>query len=513
MSNKFEKILVIEFGSQYTHLIAQTIRNIGVYSEVIKPEDLHIENNIKGIILSGSPFSVYEENSPKINIREILSYKIPILGICYGLHLIAYELGGKVERGVMGEYGYTKLRVVDRHPLVNGIPKESIVWMSHRDVVSKEPDNFHVIGYTEGSKIAILVNDDLKVYGVQFHPEVKHTQYGETLLKNFIYKICKCKGGWKPISVVNEFIEKYKHLSKERAIVAVSGGIDSTVTAVILRKIFNDNLHLVFINTGLLRYGEEEWVKKLFNKLGFKNIHFIDASSKFLNALKGVSNPESKRRIFSEVFYEVFEELANELEKKYGKIKYLGQGTLYPDRVESGATSRYTDRIKSHHNVIIRSKRFILLEPLKDLYKNEVREIARELGLPEELCVKHPFPGPGLAIRIIGEITKRRIEIIRKADKIVEEVIKKHGLYDELWQIFPVLITKRSVGVKGDKRSYEYMIAIRAVKSIDAMTAEFAKLPWNVLEEIANRILNEVDHVNRVLYDISNKPPATIEFE
>mgnify|MGYP000055857720 CR=1 FL=1 len=508
-----EKVIVIDFGSQYTHLIAQKVRSLGVYSEVQHPEDYIVDDNVKGIILSGSPYSVYEEGAPKIDLDKLLRFRIPILGICYGLHLIAYELGGRVYRSERGEYGRTELLISSRHPLVEGIPRKSIVWMSHKDIVATVPDKFRVLGYTGGSKIAIIANDEQKIYGVQFHPEVEHTRYGVNFLRNFLFNICGCSGGWNPINVVNEFINAHKDLKKEKAIVAVSGGIDSTVTAIILRKIFGDNLHLIFIDTGLLRYGEKDWVVKLFKKLGFENLHVIDASERFLEALNGVRRPEVKRRIFSELFYKIFEEEADKLERKYGKIKYLGQGTLYPDRVESGATSRYTDRIKSHHNVIVRSKRFIILEPLKDLYKNEVRKIARALGLPKEVCIRHPFPGPGLAVRIIGNITRRRIEILRKADKIVEETIRKYELYEDLWQVFPVLLTLRSVGVKGDKRSYEYIIAIRAVKSVDAMTAEFAKLPWHILEEIANRILNEVEGVNRVLYDISNKPPATIEYE
>lgn len=508
-----ERIVVIDFGSQYTHLIAQRIRGLGVYSEVQHPEEIIIDKFVKGIILSGSPYSVYEKDAPRININELLKHKIPILGICYGLHLVANEFGGKVSKGIRGEFGKTELKIIRDHPLVNSIPETSVVWMSHRDIITSLPKEFEIIGYTGGNIIAIVVNDKLKIYGVQFHPEVKHTMYGITLLSNFIFRICKCMGGWSPLDSINEFIKKHKNLKWEKAIVAVSGGIDSTVTSVILREIFGDNLHLVFIDTGLLRYGEKEWVIDLFTKLNFKNLHVIDASKRFLNALKNIRNPETKRRVFSEIFYEIFEKKADELEKKYGKIRYLGQGTLYPDRVESGVTGRYTDRIKSHHNIIVRSRRFRILEPLKDLYKNEVREIARLMKLPDEVTMKHPFPGPGLAVRIVGNITRRRIKILQKADKIVEEVIKKYGLYNELWQVFPVLLTIRTVGVKGDKRSYEYIIAIRAVKSVDAMTADFAKLPWHVLEEIANRILNEVDGVNRVLYDISNKPPATIEYE
>ncbi len=511
-----EKILVVDFGSQYTHLLNQKIRRLGVYSEIVSPEKLvnSLDHNVKGIVLSGGPMSVYSEESPKIDKDILSSLEIPVLGVCYGHQLITYLLGGKVIGGESGEYGKTILKLKEKHLLVEDIPTETVVWMSHKDIVSNPPNGFRLIGFTEHSPVAIMANDDAKLYSVQFHPEVKHTDYGLILLKNFIYKICDCKGGYHPIDVIDSFIANNKYLSDEKALVAVSGGIDSTVTAVILRKIFGDNLIPIFIDTGLLRYGEAEWVRNLFQELGFKNLVYKDASNIFLSRLKGIIDPEKKRRVIADTFIEIFKEIANKLSEEYGHIKYLGQGTLYPDRVESGVTGRYTDRIKSHHNVSMSSLMgFKLLEPLKELYKDEVREVGRRLGLPNELIVRHPFPGPGLAIRIVGEVNEERLKILREADKLLTEELKRYKLYESLWQAFPVLLTSRSVGIKGDKRTYEYILVLRIVESVDAMTANFAKIDWNVLENISNRILNEVDGINRVLYDVSNKPPATIEFE
>jgi len=514
-----EKIIVVDFGSQYTHLLTQRIRSLGVYSEIIFPEelkqDIGSDPSIKGLVFSGGPMSVYDESSPKVDRDLVLSLNIPILGVCYGHQLLAYLLGGEVASGESGEYGKTVLYIHDTdNPLVKDIPERSVVWMSHKDVVLKPPQGFSLVASTDYSPVAIMANDELKMYSTQFHPEVRHTEYGEVLLKNFVYDICGCTGGWSPMDLVESFVKEHSHLSRERALVAVSGGVDSTVTAVILRKVFGDNLYPVFIDTGLLRYKEGEWVKNLFKKLGFENLIYIDASEIFLERLKGVIDPELKRRIIADTFFEVFKETADKLAKDYGEIKYLGQGTLYPDRVESGKTGRYTDKIKSHHNVSMsRLLGFKLLEPLKDMYKDEVREVGRRLGLPEEVITRHPFPGPGLAVRIVGEITRDRLEILREADRIVEEMLREHGLYERLWQAFPVLLTLKSVGIKGDRRSYEYILALRMVESVDAMTANFAKLPWSFLEELSSRLLNEVEGINRVVYDISNKPPATIEFE
>lgn len=512
-----EKILVVDFGSQYTHLIAQKIRRLGVYSEVISPLDeaiKEIDRDVKAIILSGGPSSVYYDESPKIDLGKIVEYQIPILGICYGHQLIAYLLGGRVVEGGRGEFGRVRLKILRDHPLVKDVPKINVVWMSHRDVVVKVPDGFISIGSTDNSPTAIMVNDRSRIYGVQFHPEVDHTEYGLQILRNFLFDICGCKGDWRPMNIINEFIDEHIKYSGERALVAVSGGVDSTVTSVILKRIFNDNLHVVFINTGLLREGEEEYVKDLYAKLGFKNFHYVNAADIFLDRLKGVVDPEVKRKIIADTFIEIFEKKARELADKYGEICFLGQGTLYPDRVESGVTSRYADRIKSHHNVVITRKFGLrLLEPLKDLYKDEVRQVAKELGIPRDVYMRHPFPGPGLAVRIVGEVSGEKLSILRKADKIVEEELKRNNIYDKVWQAFPILLSVKSVGIKGDRRSYEYVIVLRIVDSENAMTASFTKLPWDIIEGIANRIVNEVEGVNRVLYDVTNKPPATIEFE
>ncbi|PCN50154.1 GMP synthase (glutamine-hydrolyzing) [Candidatus Geothermarchaeota archaeon ex4572_27] len=510
-----ERVLVVDFGSQYSHLIAQRVRRLGVFSEVVRPEDFDpraLGPDVKGVILSGGPSSVYEEGAPRVDVAA-LAGRVPVLGICYGHQLIAHELGGRVERAERGEYGRVTLYVDAGHPLLDGVPSGSVVWMSHRDEVVEPPEGFAVLAHTDYCGVAAMADDARKLYGVQFHPEVTHTEYGDMVLRNFLYSICGCRGGWSPMSAIEEFVRENRGL-RGRAIVAVSGGVDSTVTAVVLRRVFGDNLHVVFIDTGLLREGEAEYVRKLFQRLGFKNFHAIDASERFLSRLRGVTDPEEKRRVISRTFFEVLEEAAGEISRRYGRVEYLGQGTLYPDRVESGATSRHADRIKSHHNVVMAGGVGLkLLEPLRDLYKDEVREVARRLGLPEEVWKRHPFPGPGLAIRIVGEVTEEKLRILRKADRIVEEELRASGVYDRVWQGFPVLLSIRTVGVKGDRRSYEYAVALRVVDSVNAMTASFTKLPWELLERIANRIVNEVEGVNRVLYDVTNKPPATIEFE
>lgn len=517
--NNKSYILIIDFGSQYTHLIGQKIRSLRVYTEISYPEVI-LENeellkNACGIILSGGPKSVLDPDSPKIGLNILTRYKKPILGICYGHQLIAYQLGGKVTRGSLGEYGLTKFRKLSSSPIFESLPSEFNVWMSHWDTVSSAPAGFKVIGVSEFGQIAAMENDDLSIVTLQFHPEVRHTEYGVTILDNFIKFYTNCPRDWSPAYVLKNIEREVSDLGVDRIIIGVSGGVDSTVTSVILRNILGeDKVYPVFINTGFLREGEERYVRKLYEDLGFKNLIVYDASKTFIKYLRGITNPEVKRRVFANVYMNVFEDIANKLESKVGKIRYLAQGTLYPDRIESGVASRYADRIKSHHNVVIYGKhRFILVEPLKDLYKNEVRELAKSLGLPKDVWGRHPFPGPGLLIRIIGPISERKLNILRKADKIVEEEIRKSGLYDRVWQAFPVLLSLKSVGIKGDERNYEYMIVLRIVESEDAMTANYVKLEWEILDKIARRILNEVRGVNRVLYDVSNKPPATIEFE
>jgi GMP synthase (glutamine-hydrolysing) len=511
-----EKVLVVDFGSQYTHLLARRIRSLGVYSEIIYPEDLSrsVDVSVKGYVFSGGPMSVYDDSSPKVDRDTVLSLGRPILGVCYGHQLLAYIFGGRVEGGEAAEYGRAQLFLKCVNSLVEGLPESSVVWMSHKDNVLSPPDGFVVVGYTDYTPVAIMANDSLKIYGVQFHPEVRHSVFGLDILRNFIYGVCGCVGGWSPMDLVNKFVSEHRHLSGERAIIGVSGGIDSTVAALILRQVFGDNLFLVFIDNGLLRYGEADWVRSLFEGLGFKNFISVDASDRFLGRLRGVTDPELKRSIIADTFVEVFREVAERLSNEYGVIRYLGQGTLYPDRVESGSTGRYVDKIKSHHNVSMSTLLgFELLEPLRDMYKDEVREVGLKLGLPRDVLYRHPFPGPALAVRIVGEVTPERLRILRDADRIVEEELRRSGLYDRVWQAFPVLISLKSVGIKGDRRSYEYILALRIVESVDAMTASFCKVDWDLLERISSRLLNEVEGINRVLYDISNKPPATIEFE
>lgn len=506
-----DKILVVDFGSQYTHLIARRVRSIGVYSEVIPPESIEdfLDDAVKGVIFSGGPMSVYEESSPKISRELLLGIGKPILGICYGHQLISHILGGSVSIQESGEYGISRFYISRSHPLFDGIPDSFIVWMSHRDGVVEPPPGFDSLGYTDITRIAAMADDSRKIYTLQFHPEVVHTEYGLKILENFVLGICGCERGWDPVISLKRFLEEHSGC-EGGAIVAVSGGIDSTVTAVILREIFGDRLYPVFIDTGLLRSGEGEWVESLFQSLGFKNLLVVEASELFLEELRGVVDPEEKRRIISRLYRDLLKIVARELPD----IRYMGQGTLYPDRVESGATSRYADKIKSHHNIIEEAGLGLkILEPLKDLYKDEVRILARHLGLPEEVVSRHPFPGPGLAIRIVGEVTPERLELLRRVDDIVYEELVASGLYDKYWQFFPVLLSVKSVGIRGDHRHYGYIVAIRGVESLDAMTARFARPDWDFLERLSTRILNEVDGVSRVVYDISNKPPATIEYE
>lgn len=516
-----EKVAVIDFGSQYTHLIARRIRELRVYSEVIpfNTDVTHLRKiKPKALILSGGPRSVYEENSPKIR-KEVLKWaieeKIPILGICYGHQLLIHMLGGKVGRGGEGEYGISTLKILEKDIIFYKTPLKQNVWMSHRDQVVKLPEHFVTLASTPYTPIAAYKSTDKPIYGLQFHPEVKHTKYGMRILRNFLYKICKCKPTWRLSDFIERKVKEIREIVGDRnVIMAASGGVDSTTAAYIISKAVGEKLHLVYVNTGLMRENEDEEVMETFKKLGFKNVHYINAKETFLERLKGIIDPEKKRQIIAKTFIEIFEEKAKELEKKYGKIEFLGQGTIYPDRIESGQASPVADRIKSHHNVVLpKGMKLKLIEPIADLYKDEVRRLALEMGLPKELVKRHPFPGPGLAIRIIGEVTEEKLKILRKADKIVEEEMKKSGWYWKVWQAFPVLLSIKTVGVMGDQRAYEYAIALRVVYSEDGMTADFVKLPWKLLEKIASRIVNEVERVNRVLYDVTNKPPATIEYE
>lgn len=509
------QIVVINFGSQVAHLINRRVRELGVFSELV-PYDISISEikkyKPKGIILSGGPASVYEKNSPLL-AEKIFSLGIPILGICYGLQLMGKNYG-KVLPGKLKEYGKKYLHVKKQEKLLKKLNKKEQIWMSHGDLVTSLPKDFDVLAQTDTCPIAAMENKARKLYGVQFHPEVAHTPKGLQILKNFVFDICKAKKDW-DINLASKIIKDVKEEVKDKSVImGTSGGVDSSVAAVLTHKAVGKRLHCVFIDHGLIRKDEAKIVMNRFKKLNFENLYLVDASRIFLRRLEGVTDPEQKRKIIGHTFIEVFEKKVSELEKKYKNIKFLGQGTIYPDRVESAQTSKEASKIKSHHNVTLPEKmRLKVIEPLKELYKDEVRKLGKELKLPVDIVLRHPFPGPGFAIRILGKVTKERLEILRDADHIFREELKKSGYYGKTWQAFAALIPVKAVGVKGDARTYEYIISLRAVTSKDAMTADWSKLPNWLLEKISSRILNEVKGVNRVVYDISQKPPATIEYE
>ncbi|MCG3227533.1 MAG: glutamine-hydrolyzing GMP synthase [Candidatus Heimdallarchaeota archaeon] len=501
-----DKIGIFDFGGQYCHLIARRIRDLGVYADIIyEPSDEY-----KGFILSGGPGDVYADQAPKLSEDFFIDVRVPVLGICYGHQMIAQALGGKVEKGEEREYGKKIAQLETNSPLFANLDKREQVWMSHFDQVIKLPDNYRIIGKTDICPTAAYQNLEENVFGVQFHPEVIHTPSGDKILDNFI-KITGCKKEWKLEGWVETKINQLQsEIKDKRVIMGVSGGVDSTVAAVLLSKA-GINAHFIYVDTGLMRLRETEEVSNIFRDLAVEDFHVVEAESEFLDDLIGIINPEEKRKIIGRKFIEIFEREA----KKIGNFEYLGQGTIYPDRIESAQPSKHASIIKTHHNVggLPEKMSLDLVEPLNELYKDEVRRIGKMLGLPEKFINRHPFPGPAFAIRILGEVTKERVKILRNADTIVTKVIEASGLYKELWQVFPALITAKSVGVMGDKRTYEYMITIRAVESIDAMTADWSKLPYDVLEEISNQIINKVSGVNRVLYDITSKPPGTIEYE
>jgi len=518
-----DKICILDMGSQYTHLIARRIREHGVYSEIL-PNNISIDELKRykpiGIILSGGPSSVYEEKSPQLT-EDFFTYtkkeKIPVLGICYGLHLIIHQLGGRIRPFIHKEYGKTELEIIKSGKLLDSLDKTEIVWMSHGDQVETMPKGFEILAKTSTCPIAAYASEEFGLYGVQFHPEVNHTPKGMIILENFILKIVQAKKQWKLEKWIEKSIENIKKEvgPKNRVILGLSGGVDSSVVAVLLQKAIGNRLHSIFVNNGVLRKNEEIQVQKTFKEeLKFENFHYINAEGFFLERLKNINDPEEKRRIIGHTFINVFEKKTIELEKTYPDIKYLAQGTIYPDRVETSATSSVSAKIKSHHNLTLPDDMTLkVIEPLKDLYKDEVRKIGIQLGLPENIIKRHPFPGPGLAVRIIGPIEKDKLAILRDADEILIDEIKKAGVYDSLWQAFCVFLPLKTVGITGDFRSYEYICAIRVVESLDAMTANFAKLDWELLEKIGTRIINEVKGINRVVYDISNKPPSTIEYE
>ena len=509
-----DKILILDFGSQYTQLIARRIRELKVYSEIkpyyITPEEV-LSLSPKGIVLSGGPSSIYDLQAPLCS-KKILQLQCPVLGICYGMQLMAHLLGGQVEKATKGEYGKAYLEISDNRDLFQGLPQKIQVWMSHGDRVLTLPPDFKVLARTENSPYAAIANRERALYGLQFHPEVVHTPRGKTILSNFLFNICKCKPTWTMESFLDKSIEDIRRrVGKERVLCALSGGVDSSVVALMVHKAVGNQLICIFVDNGLLRQGEAERVRETFARHFKMNVRFVNAAERFLKRLKGVTDPEAKRKIIGEEFIRVFEEEA----KKLGKVSFLAQGTLYPDVIESVSVKGPSAVIKSHHNVGGLPERlsFQLLEPLRELFKDEVRELGRLMGIPQEIVGRQPFPGPGLGVRIVGEVTQERLRILREADAIVEEEIKKEGLYYKIWQSFAVLLPVKTVGVMGDERTYEYAIAIRAVESLDGMTADWVKLPYHLLERLSNRIINEVKGVNRVVYDISSKPPSTIEWE
>jgi GMP synthase (glutamine-hydrolysing) len=516
MNKKVDTILVLDFGGQYCHLIARRIREFNVYSEIIpcnicpkKIQEMGKHLNIKGLILSGGPSSVYELDAPKMDLG-ILDLGIPILGLCYGHQLIAKIFGGKVECGARQEYGVTYVTIDKDVGVLKGMNHVEKVWMSHADTVQSLPSNFEILAHSERCPVAAYRHKDREIYGLQWHPEVAHTTHGKKMLKNYLFTVCRCRESWIPSSIVDEqIIEIKKLVGSGKAIIALSGGIDSSVATIIAAKSLGNNLTAVFVDHGFMRDGEPKSVKETFEKLGVKVI-VVDASKRFFEKIKGITEPEEKRRIIGREFIRLFEDTA----KKIG-AEYLIQGTIYPDRIESGFR-KHSEKIKSHHNVAglpTRVRFKAIIEPLKDLYKDEVRRLASSLGLLDEIIWRQPFPGPGLAVRVIGEVTREKIEIVRKADKIVSEEIERSGLKKRLWQYFAILTDTKSTGVKGDSRAYGHVIALRIVESSEAMTASFANLPYRLLERISTRIINEIPQVTRVVYDITHKPPATIEWE
>ena len=510
-----EVVLVIDFGSQYSRLIARRVRESKVYCEILRHDTSWEEVsqlNAKGVILSGGPASVYEQGAPMAP-EWVFQSGLPVLGICYGLQLIAHQLGGRVAAGAKREYGHSDLHSTSGDSaLFLGLPDSFPVWMSHGDRITEAPPGFHSLAFTDNSPIAAMGNDQGTI-GIQFHPEVVHTPNGKDILRNFLYEVCGCEGDWTPEHFITQAVDSIREqVGDGKVICALSGGVDSAVAATLVHKAVGDQLTCIFVDNGLMRHEEPERVIDMCGRHIKANIEHLDAAEDFLGALRGITDPERKRVTIGETFIDLFEQRATSL----GKVDFLAQGTLYPDVIESKtADDDVSAKIKTHHNVggLPETMRMELVEPLRYLFKDEVREVGLELGLPEEVVHRQPFPGPGLAIRIIGDVTREKLDVLRAADWVVMDEVKGNDLYRELWQSFAVLTDTQSVGVAGDKRTYGYVIAIRAVTSDDAMTADWARLPYDVLARMSNRIVNEVPLVNRVVYDITSKPPGTIEWE
>ena len=510
-----EGVVVVDFGSQYSHLIARRIRELKVYSEIVPASatwDTVAKLNPKGVVLSGGPASVYEPGAPQVP-SWVLERGLPVLGICYGMQALAHQMGGKVTPGLKQEYGSATLHQnPPAGPLFQGLPPSFQVWMSHGDRVDFPPPDSTTLAFTENSPVAAMGVGD-RIFGLQFHPEVNHTPLGTSILENFLIPICQCQGTWTPRNFLSDAIARVREQVGDRKVIcALSGGVDSTVTAALLHRAIGDQLTCIFVNNGLLRFEEAERVQAMFKRNMGLNLVYQDASDRFLTRLKGIIDPETKRKVIGEEFIRVFEECASRL----GQTDFLAQGTLYPDVIESESPdNRNSARIKTHHNVggLPEHMDLTLVEPLRYLFKDEVREVGLELGLPHEMVFRQPFPGPGLAIRVIGEITREKLDLLRACDWVVIDEVKAANLYDQIWQSFAVLSNNRTVGVMGDYRTYGYVCAIRAVNSEDAMTADWVRMPYEVLARISNRIVNEVPGVNRVVYDITSKPPGTIEWE